>query len=212
MPSYIEQSEDLLVCFTQRPLLDVYVKGPLSVNCYFFLPTAAEICGGILFSHSFCSDLPTTQCQTPHVKNSTNARKETQKSRINVKVDSVHRSSHDGSSKLLKESTTHICPENNSHTSRGLLTCCINLTHMFCRHRWLWWCRRCVPTAGLLGSIRAPYRRAQDFELNLLNQYFKRRSTKDRNSPSPPPPTARNFGKFSTFLQKKMSLLRYVEL
>ena len=106
-------------------------KPSLSVNCYFFLPTAAEICGGILFSHSFCSDLPTTQCQTPHGKNYTDAWKETQKSRKNVEVDSVHRSSHDGSSKLLKESTTHICPENNSHTSRGLLTCCWTLLTSF---------------------------------------------------------------------------------
>ena len=131
----------------------------------------------VFFFNHFCSDLPTTQCQTPHVKNSTDARKETQKSRMNVKFDLVHRSSHNGSSKHLKKPTTHICPK-ITHTSKDLLTCCINLTHMFYRHRWLWWCRRCVPTAGLLGSIRAPYRRAQDFELNLLNQYFKRRANK----------------------------------
>ena len=53
----------LLVCFTQRPLLDVYVKSPLSVNCYFFLPTAAEICG------VFFSATPFVQiCQQHNVK------------------------------------------------------------------------------------------------------------------------------------------------
>ena len=127
------RQENLSPCvfYAKTPPWCLRKKPSLSVNCYFFLPTAAEICGGILFSHSFCSDLPTTQCQTPHGKNYTDAWKETQKSRKNVEVDSVHRSSHDGSSKLLKKSTTHICPKDNSRNSRDLFTCCINLTHMF---------------------------------------------------------------------------------
>ena len=122
---------------------------------------------------------------------------------MNVKFDLVHRSSHNGSSKHLKKPTTHICPK-ITHTSKDLLTCCINLTHMFYCHRWLWWCRRCEPTAGLLGSIRAPYRRAQDFELNLLNQYFKRGSSKDRDSPYfPPAPQYTQFWQLFNFSPNK---------
>ena len=110
------------MCFTQRPLLDVCVKSPLSlliVTSSF--PLLRKFAAVFFFNH-FCSELPTTQCQTPHVKNSINARKETQKSRINVKFDSVHRSSHVGSSKLLKKSTTHICLKDNSRNSKDLLT------------------------------------------------------------------------------------------